>query len=174
MFNASPTTIRLPATASHRRRIAFLLALCVLISLGWFVGGAAGDAPADAHPVEAAAEQLGKAITARIVVRDDRGGHDVWLRSNAPFDKLLERARFVAAHGVALRGGYRLGAIQVAEHDGSVTTSLTGATTLTLFMSADLNGSLLVLRGVGKASGTAAWTPPYRPLPLELPHGPIR
>ena len=174
MFPPPAAIVRLLANLGYRRRIAGILAATMLVTLGWFVGGAAGDAPGDAHPAEAAVAQLGKDITKRLVVRDDGGAYDVWLRSNAPFEKLLERARFVTANGVALRGGYRLGAIRVAEHDGSVTTALTGPAPLTLFMSADLDGSLLILRGAGKVSESQTWAPPYRPLPLELPHGPIR
>ena len=174
MFTPPAAFVRLLSNPSRRRRIALLVATSLVLMFVWFVGRAAGNAPADAHPAEAAIQQLGKDITERLVVRDDGGGYDVWLRSNAPFDKILERARFVAANGVALRGGYRLGAISVAEHDASVTTPLKGPTPVTLYMSADMAGSLLILRGAGKAKGTQAWAPPYRPLPLELPHGPIR
>lgn len=174
MSTSATSQIRTRRDRPLQRRVAVGLLFGLVATFAWLANRADGDAAPDAHPAEAAAHQLGKEVTERLVVRGDAGQYDVWLRSNAPFEKLLERARFVAGNKVTLRGGYLLGPIHVAEHDGSVTTSLSGKPPAALFMSRDLGGSLLIVRGVGKAAGARPWAPPYRPLPLELPHGPVR
>jgi len=49
-----------------------------------------------------------------------------------------------------------------------------GGRTLRMAVSRHRKGTRFVLRGLGQKRDVAPWAPPYRPLPINLPHGPLR
>lgn len=148
-------------------------ALCVAsAALPWAV--VASGAGADRHPAELAAEQLGKQVTERLVVSDEEGGFDVWLFSDAPADKMRQRLELAQQAGVTLKGGYVVATLYEGDHDGSLTVALKGPNPLQLRVTPHLEGTLLVVPGVGRAGEAPAWAPAYHPLPISLPHGPLR
>ncbi len=168
-------TPKKPARWRHARwPMAFVGLLLVAVSGWWLTRDAVGTQPPAGHPSEPAARQLGKKVMQRFVVRTDAGGFDVWMISNAPFKRLAERAQFVAAGSVQLRGGYRLDGVQKNERDRSIRARLLGSSPVNISMVPQSDGSLLILHGAGSAAEAPPWAPPYRPLPLDLPHGPVR
>ncbi len=175
----SVPTAQMPFREPHKSRWTGSLARALLIvavaAAGWWMADSAIGTPRpSSHPAEQAVRQLGKTVIERQVVRADSGQFDVWMFSDAPFKLLLERARFVMTNAVQLRGEFKVEALQVSEHDRSVEARLIGPKPVKVWLSAHLSGSLLVIRGAGSAAEAPPWAPPYRPLPLELPHGPIR
>ena len=98
------TPSQLPSRSTGERWLRRALLIGALVGGGWWtVATAIGTPPPVGHPAERAARQLGKKVNERVVVRADGGGLDVWLFSDAPFDRLLGRARFVMGNGVELR-----------------------------------------------------------------------
>ncbi|MCO4760417.1 MAG: hypothetical protein KC502_02860 [Myxococcales bacterium] len=136
----------------------------------------AGDRPS---PTISAAERaitlFAKPVSSRLVVRADSNDLDVWLISNVAFAKSGERLSAAAAARLALPGGFAVQRATWLEPDGTWWVDVMGqGKKLRVLAKRHGKGTLFVLRGLGHSSDAQPWAPPYRPLPLNLPHGPLR
>lgn len=154
-----------------------LLATAVLIcasGAAWFVAAQQQPTGPAMHPAEFAMRAFMAPIEESAVVRDGPASNDVWLFSGASFEAAAERARKAISTRQELPGGVRVAAWTYMEPTRSYWLELEGGTDVRVQMSRHLDGTLFILRGAGRADQAPRWAPPYRPLPIDLPHGPVR
>ncbi len=125
-------------------------------------------------PAEVAVRTVVGNVKDRIVVRDGPAQIDVWLFCEMSFDKMSEQIRGAISTRRALVGGFRISHWTWIEPDRTYLIDLVGPKQLRIRMTRHLKGTLLILPGIGSAKDAPRWTPPYRPLPLNMPHGPVR
>lgn len=178
---AIATNVPTRARALDRGRTNRLRAGWTAIAL-LFAAGVSPLADADpgstrVHPVEEAVATLIAPVTSRVVVRNDEGGYDVWLRGDTAWDKARER--IAGAHDVklALSGGWRIAKATWIDADKAYWLDMTTAADaepLRVRVTRDLQTVLVELRDCGVAKDAGRWAPPYAPMPVNLLHGPIR
>lgn len=155
--------------------IAAALALPTLICAS-LIGQAGADSPsatAAVDPAEFAVRTFAATVDDRIVVRDGPAQLDVWLFAKVPFAELADRIRNAISTKKQLVGGYSFEGWTWIEPDRTYLIDVVGPTKVRVRMSRHLDGTLLVLPELGKAADAARWTPPYRPTPINMPHGPV-
>lgn len=129
-------------------------------------------APATAH--EAAAAVLVAPLQMRAVIRNGDGGYDVWLQGNMEFEKTIETARKAITAKRALFGTLRLERWTPIDADKTVLVDLVGGERpWRLRLSRHLTGSMVEIEEAGDAEQAQRWTPPFRPQPVYLLHGPV-
>jgi hypothetical protein len=160
----------------RQRRTTRLAVAAIVVALvcgaAWY--SVAQQAGAGMHPVEFALRAYCGPIADRIVVRDGPGKNDIWLFSSASFDEIAARVQRAISGRKELPGGLRFGSWTYIEPTKSYWIDMAGSAQTRVFMSRHLKGTLLVLHEIGNAAQAPSWTPPYRPLPIDLPHGPVR
>ncbi len=156
-----------------RKSLAAVAGVVASLSVGLAL---AGDLPPpNIHPAEAAFTLFAKPVVRRTVVRGDRQALDVWLVSKQPFAKTGERLQQAAAVQLTLPHGYKVVRATWLDADQTWWVDLVGGThEVRARVSRHRDGSLLVLGGLGHKRDAKPWAPPYKPLPINLPHGPIR
>ena len=143
----------------------------------------AGIAPLSAHgeaPIEpktapeAAAAVLLAPVQQRHVVRNADSGFDVWLIGAIDLRQAVANARRAIGTKQLLYAPFRLDRVTFLEHDQSFLLDLAGGERpWRLRLSQHLQGSLIEVQGAGEADDAPRWTPPFRPQPLYLLHGPV-
>ena len=160
----------------HRARALVWLPI-VALGLCFGVGLAlAGDhAPPHIDPAETALGLFAQPIRSRRVVRSDSNDLDVWLVSDASFETTGARLRRAAAVSLALPGGFKVVRATWLDPDQTWWVDAEGGDrAFRMTASRHRKGTLFVLRGLGHKADAPPWAPPYRPLPINLPHGPLR
>lgn len=123
---------------------------------------------------ESAAAVLVTPLQQRHVVRNSDGGYDVWLLGGLEFEKTIEVARKAISAKRILFGSLRLERWTPIEADKTVLVDLTGgARPWRLRLSRHLTGSMVEIEDAGDPEQAPRWTPPFRPQPIFLLHGPV-
>lgn len=157
-----------------RKRWLAVAVVCVVSAIALLPLAQQAPAPGSMSPEEFALSAYCGPITDRTVVRDGPASLDVWLFSSASFEDTADRIRRAISGRKELPGGVQVGSWTYMEPTRSYWVDLAGTSKARVLLTRHLKGSLLIVQGVGKVSEAPAWTPPYRPLPLDLPHGPVR
>lgn len=144
----------------------------VICGAAWY--GTAQQSATGMHPVEFALRAHCGPIDDRIAVRDGPGKTDIWLFSTTSFNEIAARVQRAISSGKELPGGLKFGNWTYIEPTKSYWIEIVGSAPTRVFMSRHLKGTLLIVHGIGRTDEAPQWTPPYRPLPIELPHGPVR
>jgi len=157
-----------------RNRVAFAT-LCMAGLLGTR-GGLAEETTSDSvklqGDIEASAELLWPNIVHRRVVRTSDGSLNVWLRSDADFERAVQSLQKAQAGKKVLRGGLRIVRSALLDGDKSYLLDLAGGERpWRLRLSRHLSGTQIEVQDLGEASDAPRWTPPLRPTPILLPHG---
>ncbi len=157
------------------RPLSFLqratVAVVVLLSAS---GVRADDPELGVHPVETAVTPMVGPIRGRQVLRNDDGGYDVVLRGATAFAKVNERVEGVVEVGLELPGGWKIAKATWVEGERAWWLDLEGHDQVRARLTRDLDGVQVELRDCGRAKDAPTWAPPYAPLPVSLPHGPLR
>lgn len=149
----------------------FALASSLLATAG-FADETASDSVKLQGDIEASVELLWPNIVHRRVVRTSDGSLNVWLRSDADFERAVQSLQKAQAGKKVLRGGLRIVRSALLDGDKSYLLDLAGGERpWRLRLSRHLNGSQIEVQDLGEASDAPRWTPPLRPTPILLPHG---
>ncbi len=123
---------------------------------------------------EATVDLLWPNVVSRRVVRTSDGSLNVWLRSDAEFERAVESLKKAQTGKKVLRGGLRIVRSAFLDGDKSYLLDLAGGERpWRLRLSRHLSGSLIEVQDLGEASDAPRWTPPLRPALILLPHGSI-
>ncbi len=165
-----------PSFRSGSNRFGVTLAvLCLAGLLAASAAGAeetSGDSVRLQGDVEASAELLWPNIVHRRVVRTSDGSLNVWLRSDADFERAVQSLQKAQAGKKLLKGGLRIVRSALLDGDKSYLLDLAGGDRpWRLRLSRHLTGTQIEVQDLGEASDAPRWTPPLRPVPILLPHG---
>ncbi|MBI5608864.1 MAG: hypothetical protein HY902_08275 [Deltaproteobacteria bacterium] len=157
-----------------RYRVAFAI-LCqagLLVAAGGHAEETVGDSVKLQGDIETTAELLWPNIVHRRVVRTSDGSLNVWLRSDADFERAVQSLQKAQAGKKVLRGGLRIVRSALLDGDKSYLLDLAGGERpWRLRLSRHLAGTQIEVQDLGEASDAPRWTPPLRPTPILLPHG---
>lgn len=158
-----------------RLALSLLLGLAMGVAAVPAVSQAAEPLPPPRTEVEAAARAVVEPVERRLVVRGETGTYDVWLVSGLDFDQAVESARRAISSKQRFGQGFFIERWTWLEPDRSYLVDLGGGTRpWRMRLTRHLTGSLLEVLGAGEAAEAPRWTPPYRPRPVLLTHGPVR
>ena len=113
-------------------------------------------------------------IRQRKVVRVGRERADVWLFSGRSFDALKQRIGRIIDAALELPSGHRLQRWGAMDDANTFEIQVKGSEVARVRIHRHLDGALVIIAGIAKTAKMPPWLSPYRPAPVNLPHGPLR
>ncbi|GEM_PF-2748210 len=164
-----------PSRARSRATLGALFASALLLGSAVYVrAGDQAKTAAQMHPVEFAMRAFAAPIRDRTVIRNGPAQLDVWLFAGVKFETFAERVRSAISARRKLVGDVTIDRWTYFEPTRSYWLDIGGPHPGRVWMSRHADATLIIIPKVGDTASARPWTPPYRPLPIDLPHGPIR